>query len=468
MRNAVDGLTPGFVANALDVPETGRAESDVFAGMTSDSRADVRDKLFVAIRGERFDGHDFIEQAVAGGASAILAERESIQGRRIDAPVFAVDDTVKAWRRIAGAWRRRFKLPIIAIGGSAGKTTTKDLLAAMLSGKFARVLATRGSRNGYLGLAMTLSELRAEHDVAVIEIGIDAPGAMLDHAALVNPDVALVTTVGAEHLDKLDDIETVAAEEAALLDWTAGAGGDIVINCADPWLRRRAWPVGRVFYYRLGGGASPALEGRADSGRLALDGMGFAGECLPLPLPGRHNALNLLAAAALARQSGLGADEMRAGLSKFRPDAARSNIERLASGARVLVDYYNASPMSVAAALETLAELHARARWVCLADMLELGPGELEFHRDLAMPIAAMDAAGVLLHGPRMKALAEALGEMRFQGEVIHSTDKTALGRALRDRLRAGDAVLIKGSRGMAMEKVMDELRDGRMPSCQR
>ncbi|HET7371557.1 MAG TPA: UDP-N-acetylmuramoyl-tripeptide--D-alanyl-D-alanine ligase [Gammaproteobacteria bacterium] len=433
-----------------------------FTAITSDTRNDVTGSLFVAIRGEHFDGHRFIDAAIAGGAAGIVAERDQVERRNDDVAIFPVDDTLAAWRRIAGEWRQRFALPLVAIGGAAGKTTTKNLLAAMLRGKFRHVLATSGSQNGYLGLAMTLTALRQQHEAAVVEIGIDARGAMAEHAALVRPDAAVVTTVGAEHLETLGDIETVAAEEGHLLDWTAANGGDIFVHENDPWLtpysQRHAGE--HCIRYQLNGEPVDAacLYGRIDGRKILLSGLGLESASLPLPLVGRHNALNVLAAAAIALRLGLDVQEIEAGLATFQPDTARSNVVTLGGGVTVLADYYNASPVSVAAALQALAEIGAKRRWVCLADMLELGPDELNWHRNLAAPIMASGAHGVLVYGQRMAALRDALQAAGFSGELAAFDDKAALADRLAEWLASGDVVLIKGSRGMAMEEVMSRL----------
>ncbi|HET6656246.1 MAG TPA: UDP-N-acetylmuramoyl-tripeptide--D-alanyl-D-alanine ligase [Gammaproteobacteria bacterium] len=460
MQEPVTGLTAEFVANALDLP-SGDYRRRVFTGVTSDTRGDVAGSLFVAIRGERFDAHRFIETAIAAGATGIIAERDQVVVRDSDVAIFPVDDTLTAWRRIAAAWRQRFTLPVIAVGGSAGKTTTKNLLAAMLAGKFRNVLATSGSQNGYLGLAMTLTALRLQHEAAVVEIGIDARGAMAEHAALVQPDAAVVTAIGVEHLETLGDIDTVAAEECRLLNATAERGGTIFVHDDDARLQSYATTYAgeRCIAYGLGGAHGPDRAcGRIDTHSLVMDGLGLSGVKLPLPLVGRHNALNVLAAAAIARKLGLDGDEIRAGLATFTPDAARSNCIELSDDIVALADYYNASPLSMTAALDALAELGERRRWLCLGDMLELGPDELNFHRALATPIIDSAAYGVLLYGPRMKALAEALRYAAFQGEVVHFEDKAALADTLTRRIGPGDAILIKGSRGMAMEDVMTAL----------
>ncbi|HET7588061.1 MAG TPA: UDP-N-acetylmuramoyl-tripeptide--D-alanyl-D-alanine ligase [Gammaproteobacteria bacterium] len=462
MRKPVTNLTTRFVAEALDLPPSNYAPRE-FTAITSDTRNDVMGSLFVAIRGEHFDGHRFIDAAIAGGAAGIVAERDQVELQNCNVAIFPVDDTLAAWRRIAGAWRQYFTLPVVAIGGAAGKTTTKNLLAAMLRGKFRHVLATSGSQNGYLGLAMTLTALRQQHEAAVVEIGIDARGAMAEHAALVRPDAAVVTTVGAEHLETLGDIETVAAEEGRLLEWTAANGGDIFVHEDDPWLTpySQRYVDKRCIRYKLNDepfAAAAGLHGHIDGQQLVLSGLGLEGATLPLPLVGRHNALNVLAAAAIALQLGLDVPEVEAGLATFQPDAARSNVVALGGGITVLADYYNASPVSVAAALQALAEIDAKRRWVCLADMLELGPDELNWHRNLAAPIMASGAHGVLVYGRRMAALRDALQAAGFRGELAAFDDKAALADRLSERLASGDVVLIKGSRGMAMEEVMSRL----------
>ncbi|HET8552435.1 MAG TPA: UDP-N-acetylmuramoyl-tripeptide--D-alanyl-D-alanine ligase [Gammaproteobacteria bacterium] len=455
----VAAFTAQFVAQALGLNPADYPSLE-FSGVTSDTRADVAGSLFVAIRGERFDGHQFIDAAVAGGAAGLLVDREVAASG--SASVFNVDDTLAGWRSIAGAWRQRFDLPVVGIGGAVGKTTTKNLLTAMLSARFSRVLATEGSRNGYLGLAMTLSALRPAHDAAVIEIGIDAPGAMAAHAELVRPEMALVTAIGVEHLDALGDVETVAAEECRLLDWTAAHGGTVFIHDNDDWLRPRLACYANANCVRYGfgdeRGGPDVLRARIKGRQLLLDGLGLKQAAVPLPLPGRHNALNVLAAATVARRLGLNDTDMRTGLAAFEPDATRSKRVELAGGVTVLADYYNASPLSMRAALATLAEFGPRRRWLCLADMLELGPDELEWHRALAEPIQALAAHGVLLYGRRMSALAEALRAAGFAGELRSFDDKATLAEFLKARLAPGDAVLIKGSRGMAMEDVMARL----------
>ena len=447
-------LTARFVAQALGLPvpaDPGAA----FTAVSTDSRTLQPGALFVPIRGVRFDGHDFIPAALERGARGVVASR-IVAGADVLVPVFSVPDTLAAFQALAKAWRRLFSIPVVAVAGSVGKTTTKDLLAAALSGRW-RVLKTEASRNGEVGIPMTLLEMRREHDAAVIEIGIDEVGAMERHLALVQPTGAVVTAIGAEHLEKLRDLETVAREETLALEHAAQQGGLAVVNLDDPWLAplfERLVTADKLGFTLEAGPARPGvLRGRLSE---AFEELHVEGETFPLPLPGAHNASNFLAAIAAATGLGLSANEIRHGLKNFRPLHGRSEVRRLSGGPLVLCDYYNANPTSMAAALELFASLTAHgAKWACLGDMLELGPGEERFHRELAGPLMRAGVARVLLAGPRMAALADELGRRGFPGHVTHFERVDELAAALARDVRPEDAILIKGSRAMRMEQAL-------------
>lgn len=450
-------LTTRFVAEALGLTIPAGADA-AFPMISTDSRTLERGALFVPIRGDSFDGHDFIAVAVARGARGVVASRPvSIADPAVR--VFAVPDTLAAYRALASAWRRSFAIPVVAVAGSVGKTTTKDMLAAALSGRF-RVLKTQASRNGDVGIPMTLLALRPEHEIAVVEIGIDEDGAMERHVALARPTAAVVTAIGAEHLEKLHDLATVAREESLLLRRVAAHGGLVAVNLDDPWLkplfRELAAPQTIGFTLAAGPEQPGILRGRVseDSTELRIDG-----EAFPLPLPGAHNASNLLAAIAVATGLELSPDGIRRGLASFRPAEGRSQVRRVADGPLVLCDYYNANPASMAAAIELLASLAVPgATWACLGDMLELGPGEERLHRALAGPIRRTGVTRVLLAGPRMAALAAELEAGGFAGSVTHFEDVPDLAAALVGHVAPGDAVLVKGSRAMRMERVWQAL----------
>jgi UDP-N-acetylmuramoyl-tripeptide--D-alanyl-D-alanine ligase len=449
-------LTSRFVAQALGQPAPPGPDV-AFTAVSTDSRTLPEGALFVPIRGKNFDGHDFIPSAIERKARGVLTQRAMAALRAV--AVYKVPDTIAAFQKIAGAWRRRFTYPVAAVGGSVGKTTTKELLASALSARF-KVVKTTGSRNGEIGVPMTLMEMTAEHDVAVVEIGIDEPGAMDRLHALVRPTAAVVTAIAAEHLEKLQNIETIAREEALLLVRTAAEGGQAFVNLDDPHLaplvERLLTPKTSGFTLQEGPDRPRVLRGRAAvaAGELVVEGEGYT-----LPLPGAHNAANLMAAIAVARGLGVSPEEIRRGLESFQPLPGRSDLQKLPGGPLVLCDYYNANPASMAAALTTLASLPATGKkWACLADMLELGRDEEQLHRDLAGPLMRSGATHVLLAGKRMAALAAELKARGYPGRVTHFADVEALAKAFSSQVREEDAVLLKGSRSMRMERAWDAL----------
>ena len=457
-----------FVAQALNQPLASPALSNdpgfTFTSIVTDSRKIAPGCLFVALPGEKFDGHDFIDSALAQGARGILCRKGTLQNPPPGVFVFSVPDTLAAYRNLASAWRKQFRIPVIAVAGSVGKTTTKELLAALLRGKFAKVLKTEGSQNGFVGIPMTLLELRPEHEVAVIEIGIDEIGAMEQHIPLVEPTIAVLTAIGPEHLEKLRDIPTVAKEEALALSLVSKAGGAVVVNLDDPWIRPLAdLPTEKKQVFTLQAAPLNAKNSKTLCGRIENESLLVNGHSFPLPLPGAHNAGNLLAAVAVALTLGLTTGEIAKGLATFRGASGRSEIRELPGKTPVLCDYYNASPSSMAAAFTVLTEIARkphppRARWACLGDMLELGPEEELFHRNLAGKLIELGVEHVLLYGPRMKALYAELHTRNFKGSTGYFESKGELAKELVSRARQGEAILIKGSRGMRMEDVWQVL----------
>ncbi|MCM2323922.1 MAG: UDP-N-acetylmuramoyl-tripeptide--D-alanyl-D-alanine ligase [Oligoflexia bacterium] len=486
--DARPAFTPQFVADALGIalpPIPARQKggsTEPFTFVTSDSRKVQPGCLFVAIPGEKFDGHTFIQTAISAGARAVVCKRGYPTAPTASALYFMVDDTLAAYRRLAAAWRKEYSLPVVAVAGSVGKTTTKDLLAALLRGRWPHVLKTEGSQNGFVGIPLTLLELRPEHGAAVVEVGIDEIGAMQQHMEIVGATVSVLTAIGPEHLEKLRDIPTVAREEGIALSAVAQSGGAVVINLDDPWIRPFSLTLRtakkQVFSLPndLPADAIRRLPiegviGRANAAGTAIEilGGGMTGEVFTLPLPGPHNARNFLAAVAVARLLGLTTAEIRKGLATFKGAEGRSEIRELPEKTFVICDYYNASPVSMTAGLELLTQISHRAapsvpRWACLADMLELGSEEERFHRELAERIIRLGIEHVLLFGPRMAALHDELRARGFAGEALHFAGQRELAAHLIGGIAPGDAILIKGSRGMKMEeiwKIIDKTAQG-------
>jgi len=466
-------ITPSFVVRALHIAVPGVLSRPAvpFTAVITDSRKVQPGCLFVAIKGEKFDGHDFIETAIAQGARGILYRRGHPQPTQKELCLFAVEDTLAAYRRIAQAWRKEYSIPLVAVAGSVGKTTTKEILAAILRGRWPEVLKTTGSQNGFVGIPMTLLELGPQHGAAVVEVGIDEIGAMQQHMPLVGANVAVLTAIGPEHLEKLKDIPTVAREEGIALAYVARSGGTVAINLDDPWIKPHFSTL------REGHKIPFSLEGRtptsgkfvngtaSEDGRsVTITGMGLEKESFELPLPGRHNASNFMAAVSVALGLGLTVDEIRKGLATFKGADGRSEVRMLPGNTPVLCDYYNANPTSTEAGLELLSQLarqgsaSQRERWACLGDMLELGPDEERYHRGLASKILELGVEHVLLYGPRMAALRAELETQSFKGEIAHFASHAELAQRLTGGLKAGQVVMIKGSRGMRMEEVWKAL----------
>jgi len=455
-------LTTQWIAGALGLPETG--SNKPLSLLSSDTRELKPGSIFVALKGESSDGHDHVEKAKAAGAVALVHRKDFACPSGMIS--FAVDDTLQAFRQIAGAWRREFPLPVIVIGGSAGKTTSKEFLAAIFRGKYKNVLHTLASQNGFQGVPTTLLRLRREHDAAVIEVGIDEPGSMIQHLELVAPDAGLLTSIGPEHLEKLIDEDNVEKEEGILFEVLAKRAGLAAVNLDDHRIARQAGehlqPSQQITYsLRSKAHVRARLIPEGESLSMDVEGISAQPENFSVPLEGAHNAMNMLGALTLAHGLGLSIEEMRKGLATFTAPPGRSEVHQW-RGCKVLADTYNANPASVTAALETLfssAKLGGET-WVCLGDMLELGKFEEKMHRGLAEPILQHGVKHVFLYGPRMKMLEHELRKRSFSGSLQHFASQEKMAEDLRAQAKAGDRILIKGSRGMKMENVWKALQD--------
>lgn len=472
-------MTPDFVVRSLHLNVIVLPRPDIpFSFVTTDSRKVEPECLFVALKGDLFDGHDFIHDAIEKGARGIIYQRGFPVPPHKEVCMLPVEDTLSAFRRLAAAWRRELNLPIIVVAGSAGKTTTKELLAAILQGKWKHVLKTQGSQNGFVGIPMNLLELRPEHEVAVIEVGIDDIDTMQQHMAIIGANASVLTAIGPEHLERLRDIPTVAQEEGIALSTVAKSGGIVAINLDDPWIRPHLTTLreGRKIPFSLTGATPPPssspsstasqplemITGKlsASGKELTFQGLGLDPTTVELPLFGKHNASNLLAAITVAAGFGLTPREIQNGLKRFKGATGRSEIHELTGRFRVICDYYNAQPPSMLAAFELLSQMaksttgKQRRRWACLADMLELGPEEERYHRELADPILEWNIENILLLGPRMLALKDELENRGFSGFLAHFETHSSLADTLTREIKYGDVILIKGSRSMKMEEV--------------
>ena len=421
-----------------------------FGAVISDSRRMEAGALFVCLHGPRFDGHDFAAAAATAGAAGLLADRPVDVG----APRVEVADTLAALGGFARAWRDSLAASVFAITGSNGKTTTKDLLAAVL-GQVAPTLATSGNYNNLIGLPLTLCRLTAAHRYAVVELGTSGPGEIAALAAMARPVAAIVTSIAPAHLEGFGSVAGVAAEKGPLFE-ALPADGFAVAPAGSPWLEgwRRASSVRRWISFGLGADAdvtAHSIESGPGATRFRLvtpDG----GAQVELQLMGRHNVANALAAAALAWGLGVAPDSIARGLALVRPAAGRLVPHRLGSGALLIDDSYNANPASVAAALAAAATLEPRT-WLVLGDLGELGPEAAQWHRRLGRE--ARDAGVERLFGIGDLA-AEAVAAFGNDGATFERVDD--LVAALVADAGPGTAVVVKGSRSARMERVVESL----------
>jgi UDP-N-acetylmuramoyl-tripeptide--D-alanyl-D-alanine ligase len=420
------------------------------SGVSTDSRSLARGDLFVAIRGERFDGHEFLGMAQEKGATGALVDGNHAGAAPL--PLIVVDDTRRALGRIGRGWRGRFAPVLIAVTGSNGKTTTKEMLASILRAHAgeAAVLATQGNLNTDIGVPLTLLGLRAAHKYAVVELGMNHPGEIAYLAALARPTEALVNNAQREHLEFMKSVAAVAAENASVFE-ALPADGVAVINADDAQAAvfRRAAGSRRQVEFGLDTPAqvSGSYVLKPLSSELTLSTPAGKGSAT-LAIPGLHNVRNALAAAACAHAAGVPPAAIGAGLGAFRPYSGRLQVKQAASGATLIDDSYNANPDSVRAAIDVLAACAAPTVLV-LGDMGELGEQGPAFHREIGAYARSSRIGALYAIGEASREAVKAFG-----ADGRHFTAPEELVKAL----PGGATVLVKGSRFMRMERVVAAL----------
>ncbi len=439
--------------------DTAQREKDNFTDVVTDTRKISEGVLFVALRGERFNGEDFAGEALSKGAAGVMVSTAcpAEKLRDIRGTVLRVKDTQRAYQQIAHLWRRKFRLPVIAITGSNGKTTTKELVAAVLSAK-GPVLKTQGNFNNEIGLPLTLLGLRREHRAAVVEIGMRGLGQIEALAPIAEPSVGIVTNVGETHLELLGTMENIARAKAELVE-AIPSGGTVILNGDNDYvaaMREKAAPGVRVLTF----GLEREADVRGRDIRIEENVTRFTADCgkesceYLLPMVGQHNVYNALAAITAGIALGLSSEEIREGLS--HSEAAKMRFEVQQKGEyRIVNDAYNASPMSMTAAIRTLSELAPGRKIAVMGDMLELGAASEEAHFRVGAELAEKEFAAVVTRGEMGKRIAEGAEKGGIR-EVYPCASHEEAAEVLKRILQPGDTVLFKGSRGMQMEKIID------------
>ena len=424
--------------------------------ISTDTRTLEKDDAFFALRGSRFDGHDFISEAFAKGARNFIVS----DGRRVPpdiqktTPVILVADTLKAYGDLAKAYRQKFKIPAVAVTGSVGKTTVKELVSHLLSGHFL-VLKNRGTENNLVGVPRTILQLEPRHELLVLEMGTSAPGEIDRLASILAPQIGVVTQIGHSHLSGLEGLEGVKAEKLSLIRHVE-RGGILVINGEDPNLHGVSSGVHKV----LRAGFSKETQELAAE-RIQCDERGCAFKAGGIPfetqLIGRHNVLNCLLAMLVVRALGKDFSSLRKDLASFKAVPGRLTLKSV-EGIRFIDDSYNSNPVSFRAALAALEGFKsARRKGVVCGDMLELGEQAESLHRELGAAMARSVIDFIIAAGPFSRGLVDEAVKSGFDSKkIFHVSDSYEAGRLCREVAAPGDVVLIKGSRGLQMEKVFE------------
>lgn len=442
----------------------GRGEGVLFRGISTDSRTLLEEELFIALKGTRFNGHDFALEALKKARGVIVEEeraREISWNGDSSKVVIAVEDTLRALGDLARQRRRKYRTPVVAITGSNGKTTTKEMIAACLKTTFP-VLKTEGNFNNLIGLPLTLLNLTERERVVVLEMGMNVPGEIRRLTEIAEPDVALITNIHPVHLEGMKSIEKIKEEKGELFR-RMRQDGSILVNQDDP----QVVDLAQTF---LGQKISYGIENPSDvmakEVRLKEDGTYFRvsmeGEELEihLPLLGRHFVLNALSAIAGATLFGIPLEKAKEALEHFRPYPMRMEYKELPGKIHLLNDTYNANPRSMELALETVAEMRGKGRAIAvLGDMLELGEYCEEAHRWIGRRVSELKIDLLLTLGEKTKILKESAIHHGMKSErTFMAKDHEEAVLWLDQTIREGDWVLVKGSRGMAMEKIVEGL----------
>ena len=421
-------------------------EAHLICGIQTDSRILKPGEVFVALRGEKFDGHNFVPMAIEKGAIAAIADFEYDNS---EFPVLQVKDTLEAYQKIGRWWREQFSIPVIGVTGSVGKTTTKELIAAVLATQ-GRVLKTYGNYNNEIGVPKTLLELGAEHDFAVIEMAMRGKGQIAELTQIARPTIGVITNVGTAHIELLGSEEAIASAKCELLAQMP-AGSVAILNHDNPLLIETAAKVwqGKVLTFGLSGGD---IQGKLiDSETLEVAGMQ-----LPLPLPGRHNATNFLAALAVAQVLGIDWSCLKSGVMVDMP-GGRSQRFTLPNDVVILDETYNAAPEAMQAALHLLADTPGKRRIAVLGAMKELGERSHELHQQVGETVRRLnlDALLVLVDGQDAEAIAKSAQGIPSECFATHAD----LVASLKAFVQEGDRILFKAAHSVGLDKVVNQFR---------
>jgi UDP-N-acetylmuramoyl-tripeptide--D-alanyl-D-alanine ligase len=453
----VNTWTEAAVTAAIGLGARADDEHVSYTAVSTDTRQLGAGNLFVALRGENHDAHAYLAQAFAAGATGAIVDHVP-DGAPSELHYYVVPDTLAALGLLGRCRRRQLGLRVCAVAGSNGKTTTKDLLRAALAAKY-RVHATTGNLNNLIGAPLTLLATPADADVIIAEIGTNRPGELAELAAIVEPDAAVITGIAAEHLEGLVDLDGVLREETSVLPWVP-VDGAVIVSDDPPSLAERARRLhGNVQVAGITDRAHAELRGSDvmldEAGRVSFR---WAGRAVKLALRGRHNARNALVALGIARAWGVSDEDAIAGLQQAQPPKMRMEFHQIGA-LTVIADCYNANPASVLAASDLLASMPAAGgRVAVLGSMLELGTGSASIHAEVAHDVAAFDFDIIVATGEF--AAAFDAQRARLGERLITAQDPLAAFEQLAARMSGRELILLKGSRGVALERLLPRFQE--------
>ncbi len=436
-------------------------QHEIAQGYSIDSRTITKGELFFAVKGERFDGHDFVSGALENGAVAAVVRQDQWHRYSWTTRVLVVQDTLLALQTLATAVRKLWGKPLIGITGSAGKTTTKEAIAHVLGARF-RVLKSEGNFNNHFGLPLMLLKVQPEHDLAVIEMGMSHAGEIRALGRIAQPEIGVVTNVAPVHLEFFDSIAGIARAKYELIE-SLPSTGTAVLNADDEYVSQFGRDFkGKVITYGINAIADVRAENinsRGTEGSEFDISAAGAREHAALPLVGEHNVLNALAAVSVGMACGMRLSDSVAALASLKPADKRGEVLQLGN-ITVINDCYNSNPKALNAMVDALAGMKASRRIVVAGEMLELGPSSEELHRAAGRHIAEKGID--LLVGVRghAQALIQGANEAGVRAEFVTTPEEA--GKWLARETRDGDVVLLKASRGVKLEKALETWRTGR------
>ncbi len=434
--------------------ETNFTENIFFEGVTTDSRKISQGVLFVALKGEKFNGETFAQDALNKGAAAVLVSKTA---PNFDGVTLKVDDTLTAYQQIAKSWRERFQIPVVAITGSNGKTTTKDLTAAVLSA-LGKVCKTSANFNNEIGVPMTLLEIDETHKAAVVEIGMRGLHQIENLAQYVKPNIGIVINVNETHIEILGSIENIARAKGELVQ-AIQSGGTVILNADNFYtaeMKKLANTGVKILTYGIDNAADLTAENISTNGNATNFILKYGGESynFEVPIIGRHNVSNALAAIAAGLSVGLSIEEIQRGISNLVATKMRLEIIQR-KNFTIVNDAYNASPASMQAALKTVAEIYSGRKIAVLGDMLELGAISEKVHRAVGQQLVENNFETLIAFGELGKFIAAGAKDAGLKNIFTVDTHEDAAQKIL-EIVQAGDTVLFKASHGMHLEKILE------------